>query len=637
MELRVHGIGGPTANSVLGLPPGTTCRAVWRTDLRAGSAVRMAPGGRAVAVYHWAPLTSGSRWFALWPLLLPFTVINVAGFMAPGGRVRGPLTQRLVKAIALAATVTWVGWSTLAGQLVLGKDGDAWQGSVLGVALALAPFAVSQFTRRAFERFAVPAPTSGSAREHASTSDGLASAGFFDGEDHRSAMWLHGVAGCGALWWVFARGDGDDAIVTAAGDLVVGATVTAAALLVALMALSFQRGRRWWSGSPMAAAAGMGVLLLGGLTSAAIQWSVGSCPSNPAVENPSDACRLLQGKPWMLVDLFGWALLVGLGAATAVIVRTVWRPRADEDRTAIQRLLPTGMARLRARLARLPARLAAVAGAAVVTFLMAAAAVLPARAWPVETSKLCDDLPARLGDSAPCLRAERRLSPAGEAEPWVMTDTPPVTIARWAFLALLGFVGLNLVKSRASPDVLRRVGSIWDVLSFWPRSNHPLAVRPYGERAVPELQTLLADRPDVLGDDELIVTAHSQGAVLVAAALASRPAAGPFRLLTMGAPLRTLHAQAFPRFVCDELFAKVRAAAGGDDRWKNVFRLTDHVGRSVFVDDDPWDGGSGDRPLVDPPTTGAPVQGHNAYWEDPAVMQIVRGWRTEAHARRTDA
>ena len=52
------------------------------------------------------------------------------------------------------------------------------------------------------------------------------------------------------------------------------------------------------------------------------------------------------------------------------------------------------------------------------------------------------------------------------------------------FLAALG-----AVRGAAFNVKLRRtVGILWDVLTFWPRRFHPLGVRPYSERAVPEFQ-----------------------------------------------------------------------------------------------------------------------------------------------------
>jgi hypothetical protein len=194
-----------------------------------------------------------------------------------------------------------------------------------------------------------------------------------------------------------------------------------------------------------------------------------------------------------------------------------------------------------------------------------------------------------------------------------------VGIARVSLVALLAFVVLNLWKSRASPEALRRVGPIWDILTFWPRAFHPLAVRPYAERAVPELQRLVLDVPsDVAPDGRLDVLAHSQGSVLVVAALAPVPpsAAAVPRLVTFGSPLRSLHLLAFPAYVHDDLFRRVRAGR----TWVNVVRFTDHVGRAVFTDDDRWRPGGDDRAIADP-LPGRGVDGHSGYWTDDRVRR----------------
>jgi hypothetical protein len=207
-----------------------------------------------------------------------------------------------------------------------------------------------------------------------------------------------------------------------------------------------------------------------------------------------------------------------------------------------------------------------------------------------------------------------------------LSGTAPVALARWSFLVLVGFLFLNVVRSRANPESLRRVGTIWDILTFWPRTFHPFAVRCYAERAVPEIQELL-DQPE---QTSIVVVGHSQGSVLSYAAL--RPllstVRGRYRVedwafVTVGCPLRALYARAFPRYFTTRDFEAARVALDG--RWSNLFRFTDYVGRAVFVSDDDAASGaaSGDRWLPDPETTGAPIAAHSHYWDDPMVVDAV--------------
>ena len=88
LELRVHGIGGPSAQGMLGLPSSEVTIAAWRQDPLAHSAVRRGRADHRLLTQHRAPLTSESRWFALWPTLLPFTLINAAGWMHPARTAR---------------------------------------------------------------------------------------------------------------------------------------------------------------------------------------------------------------------------------------------------------------------------------------------------------------------------------------------------------------------------------------------------------------------------------------------------------------------------------------------------------------------------------------------------------------------
>ena len=215
------------------------------------------------------------------------------------------------------------------------------------------------------------------------------------------------------------------------------------------------------------------------------------------------------------------------------------------------------------------------------------------------------------------------------ADGWRLTSSASVNVARTSLLALLAFMVLGLVKSRANPESLRRVGNVWDVLTFWPRTFHPMAVRPYAERSVPELQRLLLERSDA----DLVVLAHSQGSVLVYAALLPwrhDPRLAGLRLLTMGSPLRSLYARAFPEHFTVADYADLRAELEGEGGcWTNLFRYTDHVGRTVFSDEAAVpDGSGGDVALGDPLADGGPVEGHNRYWDEPTVA--ARAGRSKA-------
>ena len=85
VELRIHGVGKQVPADVLGVD-GT----VPLEDIsKEGETGRIwcrpptLPGMWPVQAFMWDGLTSESPYQALWPILLPFTLLNVAGWMHP--------------------------------------------------------------------------------------------------------------------------------------------------------------------------------------------------------------------------------------------------------------------------------------------------------------------------------------------------------------------------------------------------------------------------------------------------------------------------------------------------------------------------------------------------------------------------
>jgi hypothetical protein len=140
-----------------------------------------------------------------------------------------------------------------------------------------------------------------------------------------------------------------------------------------------------------------------------------------------------------------------------------------------------------------------------------------------------------------------------------------------------------MYRSFRDPGTRRRVGVLWDVLTFWPRWYHPLAPPPYSARAVPELGIRL-QRLTALGS-RVVISAHSQGSVMAVASIARIPARirEQLGLLTHGSPLGRLYGNFFPAY-----FGLDRLRAIGDrlgDRWINLYRATDPIGGPVGIDD----------------------------------------------------
>lgn len=98
VELRVRGVGGETAEEILGGPvrqvDGDASAGFY--EKADGSGDGEGNSHRRVEAYEWGRLTSGPSRSALWWVLLPFSLMNVAGWLlappddeevASGGRV----------------------------------------------------------------------------------------------------------------------------------------------------------------------------------------------------------------------------------------------------------------------------------------------------------------------------------------------------------------------------------------------------------------------------------------------------------------------------------------------------------------------------------------------------------------------
>ncbi|WP_159944555.1 MULTISPECIES: hypothetical protein [unclassified Nocardiopsis] len=133
VELRVHGVSGGQAEELLDVEPamrvggdGLAGFFRWRRE----PDTETVPGVRR-EIFAWGNLTSGSSSRALWLLLLPFMLVNVAYWMRPGRMDRQPTGVRLLANNAYGAGVRLMALSltvliTLAAAGV-GMDLVAWQ------------------------------------------------------------------------------------------------------------------------------------------------------------------------------------------------------------------------------------------------------------------------------------------------------------------------------------------------------------------------------------------------------------------------------------------------------------------------------------------------------------------------------
>ncbi|MGW6796025.1 hypothetical protein [Streptomyces chartreusis] len=215
-----------------------------------------------------------------------------------------------------------------------------------------------------------------------------------------------------------------------------------------------------------------------------------------------------------------------------------------------------------------------------------------------------------------------------------------------SWLIGFGFILFVTWGRRAYKDASARrtIGILWDVGTFWPRAAHPFAPPCYAERAVPDLTWRMATWTRAGEGRRLVISGHSQGSVLAAAAAWQLTPADRKRvaLLTYGSPLERLYGRWFPAHFGQDALTQLHDEV---DCWRNLYRPTDPIGGPVRL---PGDCGPAvDREaLKDPLAYGrtpehplpAPILGHGDYQADPAFAEerelLLARLRPELPAQR---
>ncbi|MFD3512875.1 hypothetical protein [Streptomyces sp. NPDC058657] len=733
LELLVHGVGGATPEEMLGDPrtvrvSGDRTAAVFRRTEDVGAEDRPADYRQKPVpeAYVWSNLTSGNGIRALWLLLLPFMVINLAHWMRPSTAGHARTTRLygvLVRLVALTLTVLLVAaacevaldlvaWQCAGSRTCAEKkswlgflsaaDGGWWSPPGRRIALAaVVPAALtgllwylSHRTWSAYES-QQPLPTAAEDPE-ASRCPALGRPGFWYGR--RLVARLRGAhTGAGFLTVAAAL-----AVPTAAHDrsapgslldvlgwtlqgaLAVGGIVVVgvicrrgrsetrfdrsldralttllpatalAGLVLAVLYAGWSRPGWQSAGRLTGGARGFGLLTLaqlllvlalgavalllhhrapvvrtalrglGGPAVAMLACALGGVMSGGVAQRVADwldgpgtpgmaggAADALAGPPVLLTwqaSVIPPILLVLLLLAAHYAVRT-WRtrqalarrveadyPAADPDPVRTGRI---ALARAAAGLTDLAPRMTAVL--ATPALVLGGVALLGAH--------LYDEVPGR---------AARDMPPPVEA----LTHTSQA-LGSW----LIGFGFLLFVtwgrRAYRDPKARRTIGILWDVGTFWPRAAHPFAPPCYAERAVPDLTWRMATWTERTGG-RLVISGHSQGSVLAAAAVWQLPQRTRHQvaLLTHGAPLERLYGRWFPAYFGPDCLRHLHDEV---DCWRNLWRHTDPIGGPVRVAPDEGCHPVDHPALLDPLAYGrtrehplpAPILGHSEYQADP--------------------
>lgn len=753
LELLVHGVGGTTPGEMLGDPrtvriTGDCTAAVHRrTEDKNAEAHPQDYAGKPVQeAYCWSNLTSGNGARALWLMLLPFMVVNLAHWTRPaaeGRRTTVRLHGLLVRLIALSLTVLLV-----AAACEVALDLVAWQcaGSVRctgdrswlafmtpdpsghggwwslpGRRLALAavlPTAVTVLlwwlSHRTWSAYESQPPLEHTVPEDTPAADGrppLSLPGFWYGKRlvarlraaHTAAGFLTVAAAPTYAATRYDRGPGGSAVLDAVGWLLAGLLVAGAACVLFVVA---RRGRK--EGEPddrvdslavrALPGASVGVLLLAVVYSAWSRPGWTSAGSALPGDETFGFLAVLQG-----------ALVVALGLLGLRLHRTTRVPR-----TALAGLASAAVAMLACALGGLlsggvsqrvgdwldgpgtPGEGGGHIGgpptvltwqASTIPVLLGLVLLLGCwfayRVWR-DARRLTDEVTAGYPDCVPDASRSRRIAAAvaraglTDEAPWLAatvavttlvlggaavlgtlttgqvpgeaTDGAPAVVAGFAdtvqalgsWLIGFGVVLLLAWGRRAYKDASARrtVGILWDVGTFWPRCAHPFAPPCYAERAVPDLAWRMALWTDRHDERRLVISGHSQGSVLAAAAVwqLDPGTRRQIALLTYGSPLERLYGRWFPAYFGPRCLGELH---GDVECWRNLWRLTDPIGGPVRPRRagtpearPPQECRGVDRgPLLDPLAYGRtrqqplpePILAHSEYQADPAFAQERAG------------
>ncbi|MFI5804753.1 hypothetical protein [Streptomyces sp. NPDC051561] len=733
LELLVHGVGGATPEEMLGDPrtvrvTGDHTAAIFRRTEDVGAEERPADYREKPVpeAYVWSNLTSGNGIRALWLLLLPFMVVNLAHWMRPNTHGHPRLTRLygvLVRLLAVSLTFLLVAaacevaldltaWQCGGSDACSGKKswlgflstahGGWWSQPGRRIALAaVVPTALTgllwYLSHRTWSAYESQQPLP-SLAEDPDTASGpaLGRPGFWYGRRlvarlraaHTAAGFLTVSA---ALTVATARYDRSAAnsLLDTLGWTLQGAIALGGAIVIWVICRRGRSETRFDDALGKAETTLLPALALTGLALAVLYagWS------RPEWRSSGQLAGGARG-----FGLLALAQLILVLTLAAVALRL--HHRAPVARTAMKGLAGPAVAMLACALGGVmsggiaqrvadwldgsatPGMTAGpaetVLGPPVV--LTWQASVIPAlllvlvllglfygvRTWRLRnalTSRVEDDYPgerpdpvrtgrialaraaAALTDSAP--RMIVVLSGAtlvlggiallgaflydvvpGRAAKGMPTPIEALTHASQALGSwLIGFGFLLFVtwgrRAYRDPKARRTIGILWDVGTFWPRAAHPFAPPCYAERAVPDLTWRMATWTERTGG-RLVISGHSQGSVLAAAAVWQLPPRTRHRvaMLTYGAPLERLYGRWFPAYFGPYCLRHLHDEV---DCWRNLWRHTDPIGGPVRVVPDegchPVDHPALRDPLVYGRTREqplpAPILGHSEYQADP--------------------
>lgn len=629
VELRIHGVSGTPADDMLGGPTD----ADERFPDEPSTVVRPVDGEGDLLAYRWASQTSGAASSALWLLLVPYMLVNVAGWALPpasDGRHRLAVATVRVSGLLLTlvfALVTATGVIGVGAYQVI-RPAASWDLALtLGVVVSAVVMAALWFatTRTGGARNDRPylrAPHVAVAYWGIWATAVTAVAETGDGANPIGTMWLLPAAlmvltAAASLWHgleeitrVFGRvasvaslvllasvvarplGGGDDlpATLTTLGGPLRGAVLAYGVGLVLAAALA-------WSDAHPDAGPAVGTLMaLAGATGASVGAGAVVLAGSAFGVSPSESTGALAE-----------AFFVGALYVAGALGLHMWSHLEPADRPRERLFLTLVSIRDDARpiLLAVPIITFAVGTLAIgslgdVLRWMAAVAAAP-------TVALVALVAVRLGYR---VAAGAGIAVATGLALLVVTGAVSFRALAVAFTLVLPTIAVIARVTGALRDADRRrlLAIPWDIGSFFSRRFHPFAPPTYRDVVERDLQMVLAQLQGA--GNQVVVSAHSQGSIVAAAALYSMPGAA-LTLLTHGSPLTALYTRFFPISFPPEAISRV-----AERPWINLWRPTDPVAGPVRR--------ARDRRIED-----AHLRIHGGYWlpDEPAYARAIADLR----------
>jgi hypothetical protein len=567
VELRVHGVGGTPPEGLLGV---TGVTDLVRTGGDGDSAFFARLSDRSVEGYSWGPLTARGLLQPLWLFLLPLTLVNVAGWMLPRTRRARHKSMRwlarfLVLLLGMSLTVQYVyGFSIVIirevfyqwrlGGRITGGRAALVLGAGVTLLVGLLFVVVARYTQRRFEMIHEPdrfRPEPGRVdnlkRRLFARDNNLGDPEIWARETRAFTLLIaNSLVGLAALTWIVMSWWGAAA---RGGELewrgiFLGLGGTQTVLLAALTLvclLGFKDPIRFFILDHFRLLAPVVVSIVG------IGLASGFFGSSAIL-----LANILGVAPGVGTDLdvaFGAATLLFLLAAvflgtylwarSTVELRKIREQGNPRVNTAAPGREPDGVpvhrmkALARARsLSDFGANADWLLTAAAVGYSVGAiAAIVVDR---LSTISIDMSIVGVLIVASLLVLLLARRHRIGFAEIALLLLALALAALRLRFqpnvtLGTLGQLGgwlaltataaflVTWVRGYFNPGQRRIAGILWDVLTFFPRRFHPFGVRPYAERAVPELTGRLRYHLEM--ERRIIFSAHSQGTVLAFAAL----------------------------------------------------------------------------------------------------------------------